>query len=165
DTFLRSLAQDQGANAIGVILSGTASDGTLGLAAIKGEAGITFAQDSESAKYDGMPSSAIAAGCVDFVLPPARIAAELARIRRHPYISDSRDEKSEELRPEGTRNLAHVFQLLRHASKVDFSEYKPATIRRRVFRRMALRKIEKLGDYVDYLRSHREEVDALYQDI
>jgi two-component system, chemotaxis family, CheB/CheR fusion protein len=165
DTFLRSLAADQGANAIGVILSGTASDGTLGLAAIKGEAGITFAQDAESAKYDGMPNSAIAAGCVDFVLPPARIAVELARIRRHPYISDTRDEKSEELRPEGNRSLGQVFQLLRQTSKVDFSEYKPATIRRRVFRRMALRKIEKLGDYVEYLRHHREEVEALYQDI
>src|SRR5215470_6548552 len=92
DTFLRSLAQDQGSSAIGVILSGTASDGTLGLAAIKGEAGITFAQDSESAKYDGMPNSAVAAGCVDFVLPPNRIAVELARIRRHPYIAETRDE-------------------------------------------------------------------------
>jgi two-component system CheB/CheR fusion protein len=165
DTFLRSLATDQSANAIGVILSGTASDGTLGLAAIKGEAGITFAQDSDSAKYDGMPNSAIAAGCVDFVLPPAGIAAELARIRRHPYIAETRYERADELPPESSRNLAQVFQLLRQNSKVDFSEYKPATIRRRVFRRMALRKIEKLGDYVDYLRQHREEVDSLYQDI
>src|SRR5215831_3288394 len=165
DTFLRSLATDQGANAIGVILSGTASDGTLGLAAIKGEAGITFAQDSESAKYDGMPNSAVAAGCVDFVLPPARIAVELARIRRDPYIADTRDERSEELRPEGNRSLAQVFQLLRQTSKVDFSEYKPATIRRRVFRRMALRKIVKLGDYVEYLRQRHEEIDALHQDI
>lgn len=164
DTFLRSLAVDQSANAIGVILSGTASDGTLGLAAIKGEGGITCAQDPESAKYDGMPNSAIAAGCVDFVLPPNRIAVELARIRRHPYIAETRDEKAE-LRPESNRNLAHVFQLLRQTHKVDFSDYKPATIRRRVFRRMALRKIEKLGDYVDYLRQRREEVDALYQDI
>src|SRR5215813_5473188 len=165
DTFLRSLATDQSANAIGIILSGTASDGTLGLAAIKGEAGITFAQDSDSAKYDGMPNSAVAAGCVDFVLPPARIAAELARIRRHPYIAETRDEKAEELPPESNRNLAQAFQLLRQTNKVDFSEYKPATIRRRVFRRMALRKIEKLGDYVHYLRQHREEIDALYQDI
>src|SRR5438552_12536830 len=70
DRFLRSLAEDQGSNAIGVILSGTASDGTLGLAATKAEGGITFAQDEKSAKFDGMPQSAIAAGCVDFVLPP-----------------------------------------------------------------------------------------------
>jgi two-component system, chemotaxis family, CheB/CheR fusion protein len=79
DCFLRSLAEDQRSNAIGVILSGTASDGTLGLGAIKGEGGITFAQDEKSAKYDGMPRSAIAAGCVDFVLPPDGIAEELTR--------------------------------------------------------------------------------------
>src|SRR5499427_9138329 len=85
DTFLRSLAQDLGNNAIGVILSGTASDGTIGLTSIKGEGGITFAQDS-SAKYDGMPASAIAAGCVDLVLPPEGIARELGRIAKHPYV-------------------------------------------------------------------------------
>jgi two-component system CheB/CheR fusion protein len=73
DRFLRSLAEDQGSNAIGIILSGTASDGTLGLAAIKAEGGITFAQDEKSAKFDGMPQSAIAAGCVDFVLPLTRL--------------------------------------------------------------------------------------------
>ena len=88
DTFLRSLAVGHGSDAIGVILSGTASDGTLGLAAIKGEAGITFAQEPASAKYDGMPASAIASGCVDFILTPAGIAKEIARIRQHPYIAD-----------------------------------------------------------------------------
>ncbi|MGI8432094.1 MAG: chemotaxis protein CheB [Chthoniobacterales bacterium] len=86
DFFFESLAQDQKERAIGVILSGTATDGTLGLEAIKSEAGITFAQD-ESAKYDSMPRSAIAAGCVDFVLSPEAIAAELARIARHPYVA------------------------------------------------------------------------------
>ena len=89
DRFLRSLAEDQRSNAIGVILSGTASDGTLGLAVIKAEGGITFAQDDKSAKFDGMPQSAIAAGCVDFVLPPDAIAGELARIRAHPYLATS----------------------------------------------------------------------------
>ena len=86
DHFLRALAEDQGARAIGVILSGTASDGTLGLKAVKVEGGITFAQEPESAKYDGMPRSAIAAGCVDFVLTPEQIAAELVQITRHPYV-------------------------------------------------------------------------------
>ncbi len=89
DRFLRSLAEDQRSNAIGVILSGTASDGTLGLAAIKAEGGITFAQDEKSAKYDGMPQSALAAGCVDLVLPPDGIAEELARICEHPYVAHS----------------------------------------------------------------------------
>src|SRR2546429_4694309 len=99
DCFLRSLAEDQRSNAIGIILSGTASDGTLGLGAIKGEGGITFAQDEKSAKYDGMPRSAIAAGCVDFVLPPDRIAEELARICEHPYVAHSPSSKIPELIP------------------------------------------------------------------
>lgn len=85
DVFFESLAEDRRKRAIGVILSGTASDGTLGLAAIKAEGGLTLAQD-ESAKYDSMPRSAIAAGCVDLVLPPEQIAEELARIARHPYV-------------------------------------------------------------------------------
>jgi two-component system CheB/CheR fusion protein len=86
DSFFESLAQDQRERAIGVILSGTASDGTVGLEAIKAEGGLTFAQDA-SAKYDSMPRSAVAAGCVDFVLSPADIAKELARIAKHPYVA------------------------------------------------------------------------------
>ena len=84
DSFFESLAQDRRELAVGVVLSGTASDGTLGLAAIKAEGGITFAQD-DSAKQDSMPRSAVAAGCVDLVLAPADIARELARIAKHPY--------------------------------------------------------------------------------
>src|SRR6516164_10963367 len=87
DPFFRSLAEDQGHKAIGVILSGTATDGTLGLETIKAEGGITFAQEPKSAQYDSMPRSAVAAGCVDFVLTPEEIAQELARINRHPYVA------------------------------------------------------------------------------
>src|SRR5262249_12257483 len=87
DWFFRSLAADQAGKAIGVILSGTASDGTLGLKAIKAEGGITFAQDVHSAKYDGMPRSAMAAGCVDFALAPDEIARELVRLCQHPYMN------------------------------------------------------------------------------
>lgn len=87
DAFLRTLAEDQGHRAVGVILSGTDSDGTLGLEAIKAEGGITFAQEPQSAKYDGMPRSAIASGHVDFILTPEGIAEELARISRHPFIT------------------------------------------------------------------------------
>ena len=93
DTFMRSLALASASDAIGVVLSGTASDGTLGLEAIKGEAGITFAQEPASAKYDSMPASAIASGCVDFVLTPTDIAREMARIRQHPYIAGSHLER------------------------------------------------------------------------
>jgi two-component system CheB/CheR fusion protein len=103
DTFLESLAEDQRERAIGVILSGTASDGTLGLEAIKAEGGITFAQD-ESAKYDSMPRSAIAAGCVDFVQSPAEIAHELARIAAHPYIGGRRETEPEADRASATKH-------------------------------------------------------------
>ena len=102
DYFLGSLAEDRGNRAIGVILSGTASDGTMGLKAIKAEGGITFAQDIKSAKYDGMPRSAIAAGCVDFVLPPEAIAGELARIGRHPYLGIAPPARAEEPAEEAT---------------------------------------------------------------
>jgi len=165
DSFLRSLAEDQRSNAIGVILSGTASDGTLGLAAIKAEGGITFAQDEKSAKFDGMPLSAIAAGCVDFILPPDAIGRELARIRAHPYLAPSSSSRRAELVAESDPQLKKILQLLRTAHGVDFSDYKPATVKRRILRRMALRKIEKLRGYVQFLRHHPTEVEALYEDI
>jgi two-component system CheB/CheR fusion protein len=164
DRFLRSLAEDQRSNAIGIILSGTASDGTLGLAAIKAEGGITFAQDEKSAKFDGMPHSAIAAGCVDFVLPPDAIAGELARIRAHPYLAPS-SSRTAELVPDGDPQLKDILHLMRTANGVDFSDYKPATVKRRILRRMALHKIGKLKEYVLFLRRHPSEVEALYEDI
>jgi two-component system CheB/CheR fusion protein len=163
DTFLRSLAVGHGHDAIGVILSGTASDGTLGLAAVKGEAGITFAQEPSSAKYDGMPASAIASGCVDFTLTPAGIAQEIARIRHHPYITDRRQDGALQLGDDS--DMAQIFRLLRRITTVDFSGYKSPTIGRRIQRRMALRKIEKLKDYVPLLHREREEVNALYHDL
>ena len=161
DTFFTSLAQDQKSKAIGVILSGTATDGTLGLSAIKNDDGITFAQDSDSAKYDGMPSSAVAAGVVDFVLPPARIAQELTRIQRQPVaaeaVTDTFDGKD--------RLLNDVFRLLKNYSKVDFVDYKVATIRRRILRRMNINQITELRDYVKLLHRSPEEVAALYRDV
>ncbi|HEY6348402.1 MAG TPA: chemotaxis protein CheB [Candidatus Angelobacter sp.] len=163
DIFLRSLAEDQRNNAVGVILSGTATDGTLGLAAIKGEGGITFAQDSKSAKYDGMPNSAVASGAVDFVLPPARIAEELENIRKHPYIARGKDHKVDGL--EGGYDLNHLFRILKQVSKIDFSDYKAGTIRRRILRRMALKKVATLAEYISYMREHPPEAEALYQDI
>src|SRR6266851_3001788 len=165
DRFLRSLAEDQGSNAIGVVLSGTASDGTLGLAAIKAEGGITFAQDEKSAKFDGMPQSAIAAGCVDLVLPPDGIAEELARICEHPYLAHSSSSEIAELIPDGDPQLKDILHLLRTANGVDFSDYKPATVKRRILRRMALHKVGELKGYVQFLQHHPAEVEALYEDI
>jgi len=161
DTFLRSLATDQKENAMGVILSGTANDGTLGLKAIKMEGGITFAQEPKSAKYDGMPNSAIAASVVDFVLPPNRIAQELVRLRRQPLEKDASGEAFDGK----DRLLKEVFRLLKTYSKVDFVDYKAATIRRRVLRRMNINQVSELGEYVKLLQRNSQEIEALYRDV
>ncbi|HET9409879.1 MAG TPA: chemotaxis protein CheB [Candidatus Sulfotelmatobacter sp.] len=160
DTFFRSLADDQGSNAIGVVLSGTANDGTLGLAAIKDNAGITFAQD-DSAKYPGMPNSAIASGAVDYVLPPDRIALELTRIQK-PL---SQPENSKDAFDGKDRLMKEVFRLLRGYSKVDFVDYKVATIRRRILRRMNINHIDELRDYIKLLQRNPQEIEALYSDV
>ena len=163
DHFFRSLAVEQGTKAIGVILSGTASDGVIGLKTIKAEGGITFSQDEASAKYDGMPHSAIASGCVDFILPPVEIAMELARIANHPYI------QWEQLEPAETATapddfLDKIFLLLRKLTGIDFTYYKSTTIQRRIKRRMVLHRIDKTSHYVKYLQQHDDEVYALFQD-
>jgi two-component system, chemotaxis family, CheB/CheR fusion protein len=165
DTFFRSLAVDCRNNAIGIILSGTATDGTLGIAAIKNEGGITFAQDARSAKYPGMPNSAVAGGHIDFVLRPVDIAHELMRIRQHPYVNGSQKPKDEPALKEHQAEMSQVFRLLKQVRKVDFSDYKPATIRRRIHRRMALARVVNLEEYLDLLRSNPQEVEALHQDI
>ena len=165
DIFLRSLANDQGRNAIGVVLSGTATDGTLGLGAIKSEGGITFAQDPHSAKYDSMPGSAIAAGYVDFVLPPEGIAKELDRIRQHPYVAGTLMEPDDDGAETVDTHLAQIFRLLRRSTGVDFSAYKPPTVGRRIQRRMALNRVHQLSEYTALLHRDRDEVNALYQDL
>jgi two-component system CheB/CheR fusion protein len=164
DRFFQSLAQDQGAKAIGVILSGTASDGTLGLKAIKAEGGITFAQDVHSAKYDGMPRSAMAAGCVDFVLPPDQIARELLSLCQHRYLHGPEKTASAEA-TEDESAFSEVFAMLRSATGVDFASYKPGTIRRRTLRRMALHKMDQVQQYARYLKDNRGELQLLFQDI
>jgi two-component system CheB/CheR fusion protein len=165
DYFMRSLAEDHGSKAIGVILSGTASDGVMGLKAIKAEGGITFSQDEQSAKYDGMPHSAIVAGCVDFVLPPQNIATELMRIARHPFVAHAKTAEPSETLPGGEGVLNKIFILLRRHTGVDFAYYKRTTVLRRIKRRMLLHRLEKLADFVKYLQDNPAEIDALYQDI
>ena len=165
DDFLRSLADDRHSNAIGVILSGTASDGTLGMKAIKFEGGITFAQSEDSAEYDGMPHSAIAAGHVDFVLTPEEIGKELVRIAHHPYLRVEETGPRGELVSEGGDNLNKIFVLLRSRTGNDFTYYKHSTIRRRIKRRMVLHQLEKMEDYVKYLQKQPGELDALFQDM
>jgi len=162
DGFLRSLAQDQRHRGIGVILSGTGSDGTLGIEEIKAAGGITFAQD-ETALQQGMPKSAIASGCVDFVLPPEGIAKELSHIGRHPYLAPSAAATLSA--PASQPDLSKVLQLLHEAAGLDFTRYKHTTLERRISRRMALHKIERLEEYVPFLQTRPEEVQALCQDI
>lgn len=165
DTFFRSLAADFGTNAVGIILSGTASDGTLGVAAIKNEGGITFAQEFHSAKYAGMPNSAIASGHIDFVLTPGQIAQELMRIREHSYVNGVDAHKDEEASVDRGSELDRILRLLKQVQKVDFSDYKPATIRRRILRRMALGRVESLANYLRVLQQNPKEVAALHRDI
>ena len=161
DRFFRSLAEDQGHKAIGVILSGTASDGTVGLEEIKAEGGITFAQD-DTAEQQSMPHSAIAAGCVDFVLPPHEIASEIGRIALHPWVAPA---SAAELVPPGEPHLARIMRLLRDGWGVDFTQYKANTLNRRIARRMVLHKLQSLRDYAQFLQGDPGEVESLYQDI
>ncbi|MGH8770048.1 MAG: CheR family methyltransferase, partial [Burkholderiales bacterium] len=164
DLFLRSLAEDQGYQAIGVILSGTATDGTLGCKEIKAAGGIIFAQD-DTAQQDSMPKSAIAGGCVDFVLSPEKIANELARIARHPYVARSPEAASPEEKHELEPDLAKVLRLLREATHIDFTLYKITTVQRRINRRMLLHNIKTLNDYARRLEDDPGETQALYQDM
>ena len=204
DVFFQALALDQHERAIGVILSGTATDGTIGLEAIKAEGGITLAQD-DSARYDSMPRSAVAAGCVDFVLSPEKIAKELARIAAHPYLAhpsakaDSShdqagsaitltdgDETSAQLGDGGTSGVASpnavtedyaarvsreesglktILHLLSNHSGVNFSFYKPTTMRRRIARRMVLSRQTTSENYAKLLRGNAAELETLYSDV
>ena len=163
DFFMRALAESQGTNSVGVVLSGAGSDGSLGLAEIQAQGGVTFAQDETTAKYDGMPRSAIALGCVDFVLPPAEIARELARIAHHPYVAPRK--AAAVLVPEQDSSLNTIFQLIRKSTGVDFTNYRHTTIRRRIQRRMILHKIDSLPRYVKYVQQNPAELKALYQDM
>jgi two-component system CheB/CheR fusion protein len=167
DEFFRSLAEEQGNRAIAVVLSGTASDGTLGLKAVKAVGGITLAQD-ETARFDAMPRNAIAAGWVDLVLSPEAIAREILRLCRHPYVTTEQAESEAATTAvhagEGKR-FTEIFNMLRSATGVDFSLYKLGTLQRRILRRMALHKLESEEQYVRYLNENKTELKALFQDI
>ncbi|PYN18460.1 MAG: hypothetical protein DME05_00745, partial [Candidatus Rokuibacteriota bacterium] len=165
DHFLRSLAQDLKSRAIGVILSGSASDGALGLRAIKAEGGITFAEAPQSAKFDGMPRSAMASGAVDFVLPPKAIAQELIRIGGHPYLDETSAASPSEPLAGGPDALAQIFRMLREKSGLDFTLYRQTTIRRRIARRMLIHGVGTLEAYRRYLEEHPSQVQALSNDL
>jgi two-component system, chemotaxis family, CheB/CheR fusion protein len=165
DRFLKSLAIYRQHRAIAVVLTGADGDGAIGLAAVKEAGGITFAQDIASAKFEGMPHQAIATGRVDFVLPPQAIAAELIKIAHHPYIAQLPSTQPAETIPASEVALARIFTLLNRQKGVDFTGYKPATLKRRILRRMALHALERWDEYFDYLQAHPTEVDALDRDL
>jgi two-component system CheB/CheR fusion protein len=161
DFFLRSLAAELGSRAIGVILSGSASDGTDGLRAIREADGITFAQAPSTAKFASMPQNAIAAGVVDYVLEIDALGRELARLSRDPYVRQHLPEAldlDEPLR-------AELFSRVHSAIGVDFSEFKPATVKRRLARRIALRGMVDLRSYLKLLEAEPQEVRALFEDM
>lgn len=164
DLFFQSLAEQEGGNAVGIVLSGSGADGTQGLLAIKAAGGITFAQEEKTAKYPAMPGNAIVAGCVDFVLSPEKMARELKRIGGH-LPAALPEEKVEDEPVTQEKAFDTVLFLLRQRMGVDFTYYKHATLRRRIQRRMILHKLETLKDYGDYLRGHPTEIKELFNDI
>ena len=163
DFFFRSLARALGPHAIGVVLSGTASDGALGLSEIKTMEGITFAQDPATAKYDGMPRAAIATQMVDVVASPADIAAKVIEVSTHPYLAPRAEPgRGPSITDE---KLRRIFRLLLPACGVNFSHYKTPTIVRRLFRRMALLRMSAVDAYIAYLESTPAEVVNLHNDM
>jgi two-component system, chemotaxis family, CheB/CheR fusion protein len=162
DFFFRSLAQDQHDRAICIVLSGTGSDGALGVRAVKGEGGMVMAQTPESTEYDGMPRSAIATGMVDFVLSPQEMPAKLLAYIAHAFGTSPTVSSQVKQQPD---ELEKIFLLLRSQTGHDFSQYKRSTIIRRVERRMAVHQIDGLEDYLRYMQLTRGEADALFHEL
>lgn len=163
DIFFRSLAADQENNAIGIILSGTGSDGTLGIRAIKESGGMTMVQDDQTAKFDGMPRSSISTGMVDLVLSPSLLAEELANYIKHPFINKNVAIESQLLQNQSIFNK--IIATLHDAKNVDFSNYKQNTLIRRLEKRISINRFEKVTDYVSYLTVTPKEISALFNDM
>ncbi|MEO6893384.1 MAG: chemotaxis protein CheB [Ginsengibacter sp.] len=164
DIFFSSLAEVHGSQSIGVILSGTGSDGTVGLEDIKNQGGLTIAQDAETAGYNAMPQNAIDAGIVDFILPPEKIVEKLIELHRtyESYYNNGKKSVDDKLIEDGFRR---VLAMLRMRKGVDFNFYKQTTIRRRIVRRMMILKLTTIPDYQQYLKNNMYELDLLFQDL
>ena len=162
DFFLRSLAEDQHENAIGVILSGTGTDGTLGLKEIKAGGGMTMVQDPQTAQHDGMPRSAIASGSADYVLPAEQMADALLAYVQHAAVAATNMAVLPEKAPDP---LTTAVEVLRARTKFDFNGYKKGTLQRRIQHRMSLRHFNELPKYVEVLRNDPAEVTALFKDL
>jgi two-component system CheB/CheR fusion protein len=164
DFFFRSLAEDCCERAIGIVLSGTGSEGALGLKQIHAEGGLTLVQAPDTAGHGGMPRSAIATGAVDLVLPVEQMPPEVLRYARHPYVDGNQKGGEAEAEP-GPDYLTAILALVHARTRRDFRRYKKNTIRRRVERRMGLHHIVQLGDYLNFLRQDPAEVKQLFQDL
>lgn len=163
DHFFYSLAEAERERAIGIILSGTGTDGTLGMKEIKAAGGMTMAQTPETAQHDGMPRSAIAAGSADYVLPPERMPEALLAYVRHAAINYSASPAKPE--EESTDPLTTIVAALQAQVKFDFSGYRRGTLERRIRRRMSLRHVAAMSDYVELLRREPTEAAALFDDL
>jgi two-component system, chemotaxis family, CheB/CheR fusion protein len=164
DSFFRSLAVDQKNRTIGVVLSGMDSDGALGLRAIKGEGGITIVQSPETARFPDMPRNSISADHVDLILPPGAIATHLAELGRQFLNPALRRLEEGDSASRDDVNFGRILGLLRGVSGLDFRQYKPTTIRRRIARRMMLHRIETLSAYENFLRANSHELRDLQED-
>ncbi len=162
NTFFRSLAEDQRGNAIGIVLSGTGSDGTLGLRAIKADGGLAIVQDPDTAKYDGMPASAIAAGLADYVLAPAAMPAAVIAYSHRVRGTDTETSPVAATIPAA---LQKICMIIRAHTKHDFSLYKKNTICRRVARRMHVHQIDDVEHYLRYLQEDKHEVTTLFKEL
>ena len=166
DFFFCSLAKDQRERAIGIVLSGTGSDGTLGVQAIKGEGGMVMVQTPGSCEFDGMPHSAMATGMVDFELPPADMPAQLMAYVTHGFGRLPRPASAaESTNTTNDSSIKKIYVLLRNQLGHDFAQYKTSTIYRRIQRRMAVHQVATIGDYVKYLQQTPVEVEALFRDL
>ena len=162
DSFFRSIAENEKEKAICVILSGTGTDGTLGLKAVKEEGGVVIVQDVNQAKFDGMPRSAIGTGLVDMVLPVEKMAEGILSYVKRPSIMVT--EKNGKVYKTLQNFMEKILLLIRARTGVDFTDYKQSSIRRRVERRMATHQIDTIEDYFRYLEENPSEVEALYKD-
>ncbi len=163
DFFFRTLARDQHERAIGVVLSGSGSDGSLGVKSIKAEGGLTIAQAPETAAFDDMPRSAIATQDVDFILPPAKMGEQILKVVHHQVLPEDQDERGQP--PIPTRGMQKLFFLLHARTGHDFSLYKQNTLRRRIERRMKVNLVKNLDDYAAFLQDHPQEVEALFHEL
>jgi two-component system, chemotaxis family, CheB/CheR fusion protein len=161
--FFISLASERKAQAIGIVLSGTGNDGTEGLKAIKAEGGITLVQDPDTAQYSDMPRNAIVAETAYFILSPENIVKELVRIAKNPQLTFTELEPKKPTK--GETDQRKILMMLKTAFGVDFSHYKETTIKRRLARRMVVNKIENEKEYLTFLRTHPNELTALFDDL